>query len=267
MDRCGEQTVISRERKLREWFTHGKDAAMREIDGLDIGWGGSQRWVTSKMPDIGFGSHLDIACGYGTFLAQVGWRFPHARLFGLNIDYSGPHASVTRLLDRAGVEVSLVQADARGMPFEDRCFSSVSCFLGLQDIKIGCGDRGVGESITEAVRVLEPGGYLILVDEFTFDYFSNCLKNEHMKTTLRDEFALDVKWKRRVAEVATRVYSAGWVAQSRVSGEGEKEAVYNATYKRMWDDMEEQLDAKGFYVPFGPVRLVIAVKEAGIETV
>jgi SAM-dependent methyltransferase len=258
---CGvEQTIISREHELREWFTQGKDEVMREIDGLDIGWGGSQRWVTAAIPDIANGRHLDFACGYGTFLAQVGWRFPRARLFGLNIDYAGPHASIAQLLSRAGVRASLVRADAREMPFEDHCFGSVSCFLGLQDIKIGFGDIGVGEAISEAVRVLEPRGYLILVDEFTFGYLSSFLNRECVKPTLKDEFVLDVKWNRSVAEEAIRVYGEGWVTQSRVSGERDKEKVYGAAYERMRADMEQQLDAQGFYFPFGPVRLVIAEK-------
>jgi SAM-dependent methyltransferase len=258
MERHAEQTIISHERELRQWFTQGKDEMMREIDGLDIGWGGAQRWVTAAMPDIADGQHLDFACGYGTFLAQIGWRFPRARLFGLNIDYTGPHASITRLLRQAGVRASLVRADAREMPFEDRCFSSVSCFLGLQDVQIGFGGRGVGEAISEAIRVLKLGGYLILVDELAFDDLFSVLKEEPVKTTVKDQFELDVKWSRPVAEAAIRVYSKGWVAQSRVSGEREKNKVYGAALERMSTDMEQQLDAQGFYVPFGPVRLVIA---------
>ena len=260
MERGVEQTIISRERELREWFTQGKDEVMREIDGLDIGWGGSQRWATAVMPDIANGRHLDFACGYGSFLAQIGWRFSHARLFGLNIDYAGPHACVTRLLDRAGVEVSLVQADARKMPFEDRCFSSVSCFLGLQDIQIGFGERGVHESVSEAVRVLRPGGYLILVDEFNLDVLLSFLQANYMKTTLRDQFELNVKWNRPVAEAAIRVYSKGWIAQLRVADKTEEDRVCCTEYRRMRTDMERQLGATGFYVPFGPMRLVISVK-------
>ena len=257
--RRDEHAIARRENELRDWFTAGKDALMREIDGLDIGWGGSQRWVTSKMPDI-TGLHLDFACGYGTFLAQIGWRFPQAILFGLNIDYAGPHASITRLLCRAGVRVSLVQADARAMPFKDRCFDSVSCFLGLQDIEIGFGRDGVGKSVSEAVRVLRPGGYITLVEEFNCDILLSLLNNECIKTILKDEFALNVKWNRPVAEIAIKLYSNGWAAQSRVTNAKQKESVRIATYKRMKADMEQQLRNKGFYVPHAPVRMVVAAK-------
>ena len=78
---------------------------MKEIDGIDIGWGGSQRWATARMFSIDEGTHLDVASGYGTFLAQLGWRFPNTKLFGLNIDYTGAHASIHEVLGEAGVNI------------------------------------------------------------------------------------------------------------------------------------------------------------------
>ena len=36
---------------LRAWFTRDADAALRQIDGLDIGWGGVQRRATARMID------------------------------------------------------------------------------------------------------------------------------------------------------------------------------------------------------------------------
>jgi hypothetical protein len=53
---------------------------LAQIDGLDIGWGGVQRWATAHIPKPTEGPHLDFACGYGTFLAQLGWRFPDVYL-------------------------------------------------------------------------------------------------------------------------------------------------------------------------------------------
>lgn len=258
--RRDEAAIINREKELRNWFTHGKDELMREIDGLDIGWGASQRWVTSSMPDIAAGWHLDFACGYGTFLAQVGWRFPSANLFGLNIDYIGPHASIKKLLQKANVRVVLVQADACEMPFADQRFDSISCFLGLQDIKIGFGKDGVSKAVSEAARVLKPGGCLILVDEFTFDVLLTLLQEEDVNVVLKDQFDLDIKWSRSVAETAIKVYSEGWAVQSRVEGVREREIVHSETYMRMKADMEQQLSAKGFYTPHGPVRMVVARK-------
>lgn len=259
IDQRDEDAIISRERKLRDWFTHSKDKLMQEIDGLDIGWGGSQRWVTSNMPDITGGRHLDFACGYGTFLAQVGWRFPQANLYGLNIDYAGPHACIKRLLNQAGVRVTLIQADACAMPLAEESFDSVSCFLGLQDIQIGFGQNGVRKAVSESIRVLKPDCCLILVDEFKFDDLL-ALLGEHMRVIFRGEFVLDIRWERCVAEAAIKLYSQGWIAQFRARDARERERVYGETYKRMKSDMEQQLSNKGFYVPHGPVRLVVARK-------
>jgi SAM-dependent methyltransferase len=255
-----EQAIINREEDLREWFTHGKDELMREVDGIDIGWGGSQRWATSNMSDMVSGRHLDFACGYGTFLAQIGWRFPRASLFGLNIDYRGPHACIRRLLDKAGVRVALVQADACAMPFPVGCFSSISCFLGLQDMKIGFGEESLRTAVSEAVRVLKPGGYLILLDELAFDFLLTLVENECVEVVLQDEYVPDIKWRRPVAEAAIKVYSECWTAQSRAKDVAKRDSVHRETYQRMKADMEQQLGNKGFYVPHGTVRMVVVRK-------
>lgn len=87
------------------------------------------------------GLHLDIACGYATSLAQLGWRFPAARLVGLNIDFSGPHMLARPLLVEAGVAAALVQVVARHLHFAGGSFDLASCFLGLQEVEIGFGQK------------------------------------------------------------------------------------------------------------------------------
>jgi len=255
-----ESEIIKKEEDLRKWFTRNCDPIMKIIDGLDIGWGGVQRWATGHMPELDKGLHLDFACGYGTFLAQLGWRFPNAQLVGLNIDYLGPHAGIHDLLSQAGIKAKLVEADARKMPFKDNYFNSVSCFLGLQDIEIGFGQNGVRESLSEAVRVLCVGGTLVLLDEFTFEKFDKLLNGLSVVITTREEQGLDVKWNREVAEKAIELYAKGWVAQARVSDPKEKERVYEEAYAKMKEKMEQQLKNQGYYVPFGPIRIVIAQK-------
>jgi len=82
-----EEQLVQHEIALRAWFTRDADEIQQVIDGLDIGWGGAQRWGTRRMYIPVSGLHLDFACGYGTFLAQLGWRFPSAQLVGLNFDF------------------------------------------------------------------------------------------------------------------------------------------------------------------------------------
>jgi ubiquinone/menaquinone biosynthesis C-methylase UbiE len=231
---------------------------MKFIDGLDIGWGGVQRWATARMPEVA-GLHLDIACGYGTFTAQLGWRFPDIHLVGLNIDYSGPHACIRDLLEEAGVAATLVQSDAQCMPFKNETFRSVSCFLGLQDIKIGFGEPGVARSVREAVRVLQYRGVMVLIDEFPFSDFQKVLAGLPVTEIERAERRLDTRWERDVAERAIALYAEGWVAQYRESGS--RQRLYDEKLAAMKCDMEDQLREQGYYVPFGPMRMLVFEKK------
>jgi ubiquinone/menaquinone biosynthesis C-methylase UbiE len=211
------------------------------------------------MPPVE-GAHLDIACGYATFLAQLGWRFPAARLVGLNIDFDGPHALARPLLTEAGVAAELVQADARRLPFADGAFRTASCFLGLQDVEIGFGPDGVRQAVSEAVRVLCPGGSLALLDEFPFERFDTLLGGLPATVTNTAERALDLCWKRTVAERAIRLYAEGWVMQARNVESRTQGQIYREVHSRMAAEMERQLTTQGYYVPFALVRLVVARK-------
>ncbi|UCF70707.1 MAG: class I SAM-dependent methyltransferase [candidate division WOR-3 bacterium] len=255
-----ESVIIERERKLRDWFTEDCDPTTKIIDGLDIGWGGTQRWATANMSISPAGPHLDFCCGYGTFLAQLGWRFPDKELLGLNIDFTGPHGMIRSLLVEAGVMASLVQADARDIPFAGGVFSSVSCFLGLQDIRIGFGDSGIYEALREATRVLRRDGVLVLLDEFPFEEFDTFLQGMSLRVMKRCERDLDVRWDRVTAEKAITLYARGYVKQKRTIDEEERVRIYDEVYTGMKGEMEKQLLDSGYYVPFNSVRMVICKK-------
>jgi SAM-dependent methyltransferase len=254
-----ESEIVTHEQTLRAWFTQDADPVLAQIDGLDISWGGVQRWATARMPPLE-DLHLDIACGYATFLAQLGWRFPTARLVGLNIDFDGPHALARPLLAEAGVTAALVQADARRMPFAEGTFESASCFLGLQDIEIGFGEDGVRDAVVEAVRVLSPGGVLALFDEFPFEQLEALLDELPVTVIDRGERELDVRWDRQAAERAIALYAEGWVAQACLADPATQQQTRIEVHSRMATEMERQLATQGYYVPFGPVRMVVARK-------
>jgi ubiquinone/menaquinone biosynthesis C-methylase UbiE len=262
MDERDERDIPSRERALRAWFTCDADAVLRQIDGLDIGWGGVQRWATARMPFIACGLHLDLACGYATFLAQLGWRYPEASLVGLNIDFCGAHALARPLLVEAGVHAVLVQADARQMPFADDTFDSASCFLGLQDVEIGFGEAGVRQTLAESVRVLRTGGMLVLLDAFPLQRFEALLDGLPVVWIEGAERALDVRWMGEVAMRAVELYAEGWVAQMRLPAKDRatRELAYRETLNRLQSEVETQMTRQGYYVPFDLVRMVVAHK-------
>lgn len=248
------------EDELRAWFTGGTAEPRSVVDGLDIGWGGVQRWATSAMPDPGSGLHLDFACGYATFLAQLGWRFPHAVLVGLNIDFSGAHATAKPLLKRAGVRSLLVRGDALRMPFSDGVFGSASCFLGMQDIELAFGEGALLEVLNESGRVLRPRGALCLIDEWSFERYDALLSSLPFETELRAERELDVRWDRETAECAVELYAKGWIEQRRLGDRSVDEKAASAYLAALWEDLEKQFADRGYYVPFGPVRMVVCRK-------
>jgi SAM-dependent methyltransferase len=257
-----ESDLLRRENNLRHWFTFGSDPVRAVVDALDIGWGGVQRWATSRIPPPGEHPHLDLACGYATFLAQLGWRFRSARLLGLNIDFEGANALAKPLLKQAGVPAQLVAADARSIPLADRSVGSVSCFMGLQDIEIAFGQEGVLQTLREAVRVVRTGGTLSLLDEYSFEELEALCRGLPVNVIGQGECELDVRWNREIGERAITLYAEGWIAQRRVGAPDSSDTERVRYLKHLEGEMDRQLSERGYYVPFGPVRMVSCRKTA-----
>jgi SAM-dependent methyltransferase len=111
---------------------------------------------------------LDMGCGRGAILVMVAKIVPRARAVGLDLwrseDQSGNSPEATwRNLDMEGVRdrCELQTADMRAMPFPDSAFDLVVSSLAIHNIK---GHKGRAQAIAEAVRVLKPGGRLLIAD-------------------------------------------------------------------------------------------------------
>jgi hypothetical protein len=74
---------------------------------------------------------------------------------------------------------------------------------------------------------------------------------------------LSVGWSRDVAERAIELYADGWEAQVRSDDPNARAEARAETLARMRKEVERQLTDRGFYVPFGPIRLAIARKTGG----
>jgi ubiquinone/menaquinone biosynthesis C-methylase UbiE len=111
---------------------------------------------------------LDIGCGRGAILGMLAKTLPRGRAVGLDLwrseDQSGNRPAATRRnLEVEGVRnrCELVTADMRAVPFADSTFDLVVSNLAIHNIKDREGRR---HAIDEAVRVLRPGGRLLIAD-------------------------------------------------------------------------------------------------------
>jgi ubiquinone/menaquinone biosynthesis C-methylase UbiE len=100
---------------------------------------------------------LDIACGFGGTLAALDERFADLRLTGLNIDRR-QLALCRGAVRRPGNTLSLVAADACALPFPPAVFDRVFCVEAMFHF------ASRRRFLTEAARVLRPGGRLVVCD-------------------------------------------------------------------------------------------------------
>ena len=111
---------------------------------------------------------LDLGCGRGAVLLLAARRLTTGRAVGVDVwrsgDQSGNSAEATRRNAAAeGVadRVELHTADMTALPFEDGSFDVVVSNVAIHNLK---GRAGREKAIEEAVRVLRPGGRLLIAD-------------------------------------------------------------------------------------------------------
>jgi SAM-dependent methyltransferase len=113
---------------------------------------------------------LDIGCGRGAVLVLAARRLTTGRVVGVDLwrgqDQSGNRELATLSnAEAAGVadRIELHTADMTALPFADARFDVVVSNMAIHNIKDAAGRDA---AITEAVRVLRPGGRLLVADMF-----------------------------------------------------------------------------------------------------
>jgi ubiquinone/menaquinone biosynthesis C-methylase UbiE len=111
---------------------------------------------------------LDLGCGRGAVLLMAAQRLTTGRAVGVDlwrsIDQSGNSAEATRrnaIEEGVADRVELHTANMTALPLEDSSFDLVVSNFAIHNIR---GHAGREKAISEAVRVLRPGGRLMIVD-------------------------------------------------------------------------------------------------------
>ncbi|MEV8211246.1 class I SAM-dependent methyltransferase [Streptomyces sp. NPDC079189] len=138
------------ERLRRYWDRHARsyDRQMAFFDRRMFG--DSRTWICSRAT----GQVLEVAVGTGLNLP----------LYPADVQLTGIEWSPTMLdiarrrAEQVGRTAQLREADARALPFPDASFNTVVCTFSL------CAIPDDRQAVAEMIRVLRPGGRLLLVD-------------------------------------------------------------------------------------------------------
>lgn len=156
------QTAIYMHTTLRGKFT----AWQKLLDELDLG-GGEQL--------------LDIGCGRGAVLLAAARRLPHGQAHGVDLwrssDQSGnEEARTARNAEAEGVSdrVRLHTGDMTELEFADGSFSVVTSSLAIHNLP---DLQARLKAVDEALRVLEPGGKLVIADIRSTNHYAKHLRS------------------------------------------------------------------------------------------
>lgn len=137
---------------------------------------------------------LDVGCGTGRFLRQLGRALPDARLYGLDLSTFYLRRAHDVAAGTAG-ELSLVAENAESMPFADGFFDAVTSIYLFHELPRGARRR----VMAEMVRVVRPGGVVAICDSAqladsaelsdVLEAFPRSYHEPYYKSYLRDDLA------------------------------------------------------------------------------
>jgi ubiquinone/menaquinone biosynthesis C-methylase UbiE len=133
---------------------------------------------------------LDVACGTGSFLAQVHRTLPRAKLTGIDLS---PYYLKTAHEALSGVPgVTLVAENAERMPFGDGSFDAATSIFLFHELP----KQARRNVLSEMHRVVRPGGLAVLCDsaqpndspelEYFMDMFPKLYHEPYFKSYVSD---------------------------------------------------------------------------------
>jgi arsenite methyltransferase len=141
---------------------------------------------------------LDLGCGRGAVLLTAAKRLTTGCAFGVDIwsrtDQSGNSALATRVnseIEGVRERVALTTADMTALPFPSGTFDVIVSNVAIHNIK---GMRHRQAALDEAVRVLRPGGRLLLADLRNTGVYAERLKSLGMVDVRRRGLGWRMWW-------------------------------------------------------------------------
>lgn len=132
---------------------------------------------------------LDVGCGRGAVLMLAAERVPRGSAVGLDrwsrADQSGNAEAVTRrnaVAEGVSERVELVTCDMRSMAFEKDSFDLVVSSLAIHNIPEA---EGRAQAVREMLRVLKPGGELLIADFRRTDDYEATLRESGAEAVSR----------------------------------------------------------------------------------
>ncbi|MBN2473548.1 MAG: bifunctional demethylmenaquinone methyltransferase/2-methoxy-6-polyprenyl-1,4-benzoquinol methylase UbiE [Pirellulales bacterium] len=125
--------------------------------GIDRSW---RRRTVKRVSPAGEGPVLDVCTGTGD-LALAYWRAGRGRVSIVGADFCHPMLTIGRdKCRRAGAagQITLLEADARRLPFPADVFQIVCVAFGLRNVS------DTDQGLREMVRVCRPGGRVAILE-------------------------------------------------------------------------------------------------------
>jgi len=106
---------------------------------------------------------LDVGTGYGFFAIEMAKQLKKGKIIGIDIIDNDVSRARKLVKDVAVADiVSIVKMDAVKLSFPGNCFDLATSFLGMRDIYMTRGKRGVKKAVEEMIRIVKPDGKIVL---------------------------------------------------------------------------------------------------------
>jgi len=106
---------------------------------------------------------LDVGTGSGFFATELAKQLERGEIIGIDIVDEGINRARKLVRDaKVAHIVSIQKMDATELSFSNDYFDLVSSFLGMRDVYMTKGRKGVKKAVEEMIRVVKPNGKIVL---------------------------------------------------------------------------------------------------------